>query len=290
MVCDSTNADRRGPSTSERDVANTLPAIFRETPGMVVLTCFATNVARIASFARAAAASGRQIGMAGRSLLKTEQAARECGLLDGVPEFLANSRHLKGLDPREIALICTGSQGETNAAIGRLASGDDFKLPAIRPGDAVIHSARAIPGNEEDINVIFSTLAARGAKIIRETYNGGPVHVTGHAVADEIEKMYGLIRPRFAIPVHGEASHLEAHEKIARAAGVRDIGIAAEGDVWRVSRRRIDKVATIKIDLLAALDRDNGNRLVPWDPITQTPVLTRKVKRNEDAEPRLKVA
>jgi ribonuclease J len=290
MVCDSTNADRRGPSTSERDVANTLPAIFRDTKGMVVLTCFATNVARIASFARAAAASGRQIGMAGRSLMNTEQAARECGLLDGVPEFLHDVRHLKGLDHREMALICTGSQGETNAAIGRLAAGDDFRLPAIQPGDAVIHSARAIPGNEDDINEILGTLAARGATIIRESYNGGPVHVTGHAVANELEAMYGYIRPRFAIPVHGEASHLAAHEKIARAAGVHDIGIASEGDVWRVSRRRIEKVATVKIDLLAALDRNGGNRMVPWDVESQTPVLSRKVKRIEQSEARLKVA
>lgn len=291
MVCDSTNADREGGPTSERDVANTLPAIFRDTKGMVVLTCFATNVARIASFARAATASGRQIAMSGRSLLKTEKAARECGLLDGVPEFLTDVRHLNGLDHREMALICTGSQGEINAAIGKLASGEDRRLPPIYPGDAVIHSARAIPENEDDIDEVLGILAARGADIIRGSYDGGPVHVTGHAVAQELEAMYGLIRPKFAIPVHGEEHHLAAHERIARAAGVRDVGIAAEGDVWRVSRRRIERVAKVRIDLLAALDRNGGNRLVPWDVETQRPILSKKIKRNEEASvPRLRVA
>jgi len=277
LLCDSTNSDRRGHLTSELDVANTLPAIFHDTKGMVVLTCFSTNVARIASFARAAAANGRQIAMSGRSLMKCEAAARECGLLDGVPEFLYDVRHLRGLDHREMALICTGSQGEANAAIGRLASGDDFRLPAIMPGDAVIHSARAIPGNEAAINEILALLELRGATVIRHDYKGGPVHVTGHAVADEIEILYGLLKPRFSIPLHGEAKHLEAHEDIARKAGVRDVGVATGGDVLRVSRRRLDLVARVRIEMLAALDRTGGSRIVPWDQVHNSPVLSDKV-------------
>lgn len=290
MVCDSTNADRRGGQTTERDVAKALDDICKDAPGMVVLTCFATNVARIASFARAATASGRQVAMSGRSLLRTEQIARQCGLLDGVPEFLHDVRHLRGLDHREMALICTGSQGEPNAAIGRLAAGNDWRLPPIQHGDVVVHSARAIPGNEEDINEILGVLAYRGASIIRETYKGNPVHVTGHAVANELEAMYGLIKPRFAIPVHGEASHLDAHGCIARGAGARDVGIAAEGDVWRISRRRIERVATVQINLLAALNQNGGQRLVPWDPVREEPVFPRKPRRNTEVTPQFKVA
>jgi len=268
MVCDSTNADRYGEITSEAMVAEGMREVFAKSKGMTVVTCFATNVARLASVARAAAATGRKIAVAGRSLIRTEQAARECGLLDGVPEFLHDVSHLKGLDRREMALICTGSQGEGNAALARLASGEDNRLPAIRPGDVVVHSARVIPGNEADVELIFDGLRARGATILQEEFNGKPLHVSGHAKANELETMYSMIRPRFAIPVHGEREHLEAHERIAKASRVREVELAAEGDVLRVSRRRVQKVAHVKIDLLCALSVARGVRLATWNPVT----------------------
>jgi len=272
MVCDSTNADRYGEITSEAMVAQGMREVFAKSKGMTVVTCFASNVARLASVARAAAATGRKVAVAGRSLIRTEEAARECGLLDGVPEFLHDVSHLKGLDRRQMALICTGSQGEGNAALARLASGNDTRLPNVKPGDVVVHSARVIPGNEVEVEEIFAALEARGVKVLREEFNGFPLHVSGHAKANEIETMYSMIRPRFAIPVHGEKEHLEAHERIAKASRVREVELAAEGDVLRVSRRRIQKVASVKIDLLCALSTHRGVRLAMWDAAKQEAV------------------
>jgi len=293
MVCDSTNADRDGSITSESDVARGMQAVFAASRGMTVVTCFSTNVARIASVARAAAATGRKVALSGRSLIRAEQAARETGLLDGVPEFLHDVRHLQGLDRREMALLCTGSQGEANAALGRLASGDDWRLPPLQSGDVVVHSARIIPGNETDVTEIFSMLEARGARVLREEFEGMPLHVTGHATAGEVAAMYALVRPRFAIPVHGEKNHLDAHAAIARDAGVRDVVIAGEGDVFRVSRRKVERIASVKIDLLAALSREHGPRFVPWNQDEQRPVLPEETKstvRRGEHTPALKVA
>lgn len=280
MVCDSTNADRRGEITSEAMVAESLREVFVSAKGMAVVSCFATNVARLASVARAAAATGRKVAIAGRSMIRAEQVARECGLLAGVPEFIHDVRHLRGLDRREMALICTGSQGEGNAALARLASGDDGRLPEIGEGDVVVHSARVIPGNEEDVETVLDGLRARGATVLQEEFNGKPLHVSGHAKANELETLYGIIRPRFAIPVHGERTHLEAHSEIARLAGVKDVAIPAEGDVLMVSRRRIQRVASVNVDLMCALTSASGVRLASWDPDKQEPVPLKEGNRH----------
>lgn len=265
MVCDSTNADRMGETTSERDVGVGMRRVFKQSSGMVVVACFSSNVARLASVARAAAETGREVALAGRSLINAEKAARECGLLAGVPTFLADPRHLKGLNRRQMVLLCTGAQGEGNAALSKLAAGDSWRLPKLHRGDTVVHSARVIPGNEQDVHELFDKLREQGVRVLQGDFKGSPLHVTGHAVANEIAEMYGMIRPRFAIPVHGERKHLDAHAAIAYKAGVQDLGVAGEGDVFSVNASGISKVASVKIDLVAELSGSERGRYVPWD-------------------------
>lgn len=266
MVCDSTNADRSGGTTSERDVGVGMRKVFKQSRGMVVVSCFSSNVARLAAVARAASETGREVALAGRSLMNTEKAARECGLLDGVPKFLSDVRHLQGLGRRQMVLLCTGAQGEANAALAKLATGDNWRLPKLHATDTVVHSARVIPGNEESIHEVFDKFREKGVRVLQGDFEGSPLHVTGHAVAEEIELMYGMIRPRFSIPVHGEQKHLDAHSAIACRAGVKDIAVSSEGDVWAVNAAGVKRVASVKIGLVAELSGSARGRFVPWDP------------------------
>lgn len=262
MVCDSTNAERPTGFSSEGDVARGFEKVFRESRGIVVVSCFSTNVARIASAMKAAAATGREVAITGRSLLRNEAIARQLGMLEHVPRPLARASHLRGLDRREMVLICTGAQGEANAALSRLSDGDDWRLPKIGAGDTVIHSARIIPGNEEDVHAVFDGLRARGARVLEREYKGLPLHVTGHATSGEIAEMYGLAKPRFAIPVHGEKAHLEAHAEIARAQGADPFVSSAEGAVLAVDRDGVRKIGQIKMAYCAELG--DGSRIA-WD-------------------------
>jgi len=266
MVCDSTNADRSGAETTERDVAVAMERVLRRTSGMVVVSCFSTNIARIASIATAANRTGRVAALAGRSLVNNEHAARKVGLLDGVPNFLASARHLRGLDKKEMVLVCTGSQGEGNAALARLAFDPGHALPQLGPGDAVVHSARVIPGNEEGLYAVLDAFRARGVDVLQGSFAGKPLHVTGHAVAEEIDRMYGYIKPRFAIPVHGESRHLELHAGIARRAGVADVAVGQEGAVWSVNAMGIELAASVPMRLVAELSGGQRGIFVPWNP------------------------
>lgn len=265
MVCDSTNADREGHPTSEADLEAGMTAVMKDTRGMVAVACFATNVARLATVVRAAAASGRKVAISGRSLIKTEGIARKLGLLKGVPPILAESFYLKGLDRRQMALICTGAQGEERAALSRLSVGDNWRLPKVEPGDAVIHSARVIPGNEDDVGRVFDRLREQGVTVHEGVYNDMPLHVTGHAVRGDLKRMYKYIRPEFAIPVHGTPAHLEAHAKLARSMGVKDVAVPVEGAVFRVTREGVVLSRKVDINLVAEMTVGKPGEFPDWD-------------------------
>lgn len=265
MICDSTNADRLGSVTSERDVATGMAKVFKTAPGLCVVSCFATNIARVASIGRAAAATGREVALAGRSLRRNEEIARELGLMEGVMPFLYEPSHLRGLDRREMVLICTGAQGEQNAALAKYAAGENWRLPEIHDTDTVVHSARVIPGNEHDLYSIFDTLRSKQVRILEKEYRGSPLHVTGHAVANEIAAMYDIVRPRFSIPVHGEVHHMEAHADIAMSSGVEQVFIPKEGTVFAINHQGIRQVAHLQIDLVAERSGVERGIFVPWD-------------------------
>jgi ribonuclease J len=285
MVCDSTNSQRPAKTTSEAEVYEGFKKVFKDSRGMVVVSCFATNVARVASAMRAAAATGREIAICGRSLIKNEKIARELGMLKGVPKPLAFSRHLKGLDRREMAIICTGAQGEANAALSKLSTGEDYRLPQIMPGDTIIHSARVIPGNEEDLFAVFDRLRALGANILDGDYKGHPLHVTGHATSGEIMEMYQMVKPRFAIPVHGNPSHLEAHAELATKSGVETVVTPREGGIYAVSRQGVRQVAQVTMRLQAELGDENRSK-IPWNEAKVRAAIEKiEAKQTENATP-----
>lgn len=265
MICDSTNADRQGGITSERDVATGMAKVFKNAPGLCVVSCFSTNIARVASIGRAAAATGRQVALSGHSLRRNEEIARSIGLMDGVMQFLKEPSHLKGLDRREMVLICTGAQGEQNASLAKYAAGENFRLPATHYTDTVVHSARVIPGNEHDLYSIFDTLRSKQVRVLEKEYRGSPLHVTGHAVGNEIAAMYEMVRPRFSIPVHGEDHHMAAHADIALTAGVEAVSVPQEGSVLAINQHGVKNVAYLKVDLVAARSGNERGVFVPWD-------------------------
>ena len=263
MLCDSTNSLRRSPPTSEADIYEGMKGVFLDTDGLVAVSCFASNIARVATVIRAASASGRKVAVSGLSLIRNVAIARKLGMLKGVPPILEDSKDLFKLPRREMALLCTGAQGEERASFSKLSIGETRYLPQMHEGDAVIHSARCIPGNEEDIGKVLDRFREKGVAVHQESYDGHPLHVTGHATAGEIERMYGFVRPRFAIPVHGTNEHMEAHARIAMAAGVEGVAIPHEGDLFRVTQSGIERVTTIPIRLVAELSV--GGRFVPWN-------------------------
>ncbi|MDB5543331.1 MAG: rnj [Hyphomicrobiales bacterium] len=227
LVCDSTNILREGQSPSETDVAKGLTELIKESTGRVVVTTFASNVARLRAVADAAAACGRTVVVVGRAMERTVAVARECGYLDGVPTFLS-AESFGYLDRSQIVILATGSQGESRAALARIAANEHPEVK-LAPGDRVIFSSRTIPGNEKGVGEILNGLITQGVQVL--TDRDGLVHVSGHPRRAEVQKMYDWVRPQIAIPAHGEAIHLSEHARFARAQGVEQVVPARNGDL-----------------------------------------------------------
>jgi ribonuclease J len=243
MVGDSTNAMVAGRTGSENIAKEGLSAAIAAAAGRVAITCFASNVARIDSICRAAKANGRAVAVVGRALNRAISAAREVGYLADLPDLVPEGD--VDLLPRDaVVIVCTGTQGEPRSAISRiaLASHETISLEA---GDTVIFSSRQIPGNENAISRVHDMLIRR--KIHLVTDEDAPVHVSGHPSRDEIVEMYGLVRPKIAIPVHGTARHLLAHAKLAESCQVAQTIIPDNGAMIRLNgtkARVIDNVHT----------------------------------------------
>ncbi|HET6223250.1 MAG TPA: ribonuclease J, partial [Dongiaceae bacterium] len=231
MICDSTNALVHGQSGSEGEVRESLQELVGRLPGRIAVACFASNVARVETIARVAAAHDRQVALVGRSLWRITEAARENGYLADIPPFI--TEHDIGYLPRDKALlICTGSQGEPRSALARIAR-DDHPTVSLEKGDTVIFSSRIIPGNERSIGELQNGLVRLGVEIITERDHF--VHVSGHPARDELLAMYQWVRPRIAIPVHGEARHLRAHARLAESGQVGQALVIENGDVVRLA-------------------------------------------------------
>jgi ribonuclease J len=254
MVCDSTNALVEGHSGSEAEVRRNLAAIIRPLKGRVAVTCFATNIARVESIARAAEAAGRQVALFGRSLRNAEAAARECGYLKGLAPFVAEEE--AGFLPDDsLLIICTGSQGEPRSALSKIAA-DTHPNIALGEGDTVIFSSRMIPGNERGILRVQDSLARRGCRVM--TADDHMVHVSGHPARDELKRLYELVKPRYAVPVHGEWRHLAEHAALAEELGAKPM-LVEDGDVLRLAPGRPDVVEGVPTGRFAV----DGDRLLP---------------------------
>jgi ribonuclease J len=257
MICDSTNALRPGSSGSEADLRRSLTELIGRYDARVAVGCFASNVARLETIAHAAAAHGREVALVGRSLWRIDKAARENGYLADLPSFLTEDE--AAYIPRDrIVMICTGSQGEPRSALARIAR-DDHPNVELEPGDVVIFSSRIIPGNEKSIGRLQNALARLGVEIVTELDHF--VHVSGHPARDELVRMYQMIRPQIAIPVHGEARHLMAHAQLAGECQVPQPLIIENGDMVRLVAAGATIVDEIPVGRLAS----DGKTLLPLD-------------------------
>ncbi len=227
LICDSTNIMREGTSPSETDVAKTLHELLHEAKGRVVVTTFASNIARIRAVAEAAMASGRSVVVAGRAMDRAIAVARECGYMDGIAEFLP-LEHYSMLPRQNIAIVATGSQGEPRAALARISE-DQHPVITLASGDKVIFSSRTIPGNEKPVGRIINGLVDQNIEVI--TDRTCLVHVSGHPRRAEVAQMYDWLRPKIAIPAHGEPMHLNEHMAFAKARGVETVLRARNGDL-----------------------------------------------------------
>jgi ribonuclease J len=231
VIGDSTNAVREGRSPSEREVAKTLAELIAGAPRRVAVTTFASNVARIQAVAEAARACDREVVLVGRAMERIVQVARETGYLQGVQEFRGTDVY-GYLPPDKVVALCTGSQGEQRAALARIAL-DEHPDVTLSKGDRVIFSSRTIPGNERAVGKVINGLVRQGIEIITDRTH--LVHVSGHPRRAELEDMYGWVRPRILVPVHGEALHMAEHAALGRKIGVPQTLTCSNGDVVKLA-------------------------------------------------------
>ena len=241
MVGDSTNAMVEGRTGSEADAEAGLRDVIAAAKGRVAVTCFSSNVARFQSIVRAAQASDRSVAVVGRAIKRAISAAQEVGYLRDLPDFV-REEDIDLLPRDNLVIICTGTQGEPRAAMAKIAAGVHESV-TLEQGDTVIYSSRQIPGNEPAIAKVQDALIRRRINLV--TDDDAPVHVSGHPSRDEMVEMYGLVKPRIAIPVHGTARHLVAHAELAETCQVRQTLLPDNGTVIRLAGKGGDSEAEI---------------------------------------------
>ncbi|MCR4869053.1 ribonuclease J [Lachnospiraceae bacterium C10] len=239
LMCDSTNAERPGFTQSESTVGVIFDDIFAEHKDTrIIIATFASNVDRVQQIINTAYKYGRKVVVEGRSMVNIINTATELGYLNIPENTLIPTDQLKNYPDERTVLITTGSQGESMAALSRMANGMHKKI-SIKPNDTIIFSSHPIPGNEKDVSRIINELYRKGANVIFQD-----VHVSGHACAEEIKLIYSLVKPKYSVPVHGEYKHLKAQERIARSLGydTDHIKILSSGDVLEFNSRGNAKV------------------------------------------------
>ena len=218
LLCDSTNVERPGYTRSERSVGTSFDALFRGCEERIIVTTFASNVDRIQQIIDVAARYGRKVAVTGRSMENAMKVSTELGYMN-IPEgTLMDLNQIKSLPKNRVCIITTGSQGETMSALTRMAFNTHRQVDLL-PGDRVIISASAIPGNENAIGNVINELYRRGVEVMNEREM--TLHVSGHACQEELKIVHALVRPKFFIPVHGEQRHLQLHAKLARQMGTK---------------------------------------------------------------------
>ncbi|WP_218352814.1 ribonuclease J [Alteromonas lipotrueiana] len=250
MVCDSTNANKPGFSVSERNCYDGLLATIRPQKGRVVVSCFGSNIARLISLARVAVKTNRYMALFGRSLLNMYSIAKK---MDVWPTDLSlvEPSHIGYLPPDEVLAVATGSQGEANAALGRIAR-DSHPHLSLDKGDIVIFSSITIPGNENAVASLLRQFEGKGIATLQSENSTLPIHASGHPCEEELTLMYQWVKPQIAIPVHGEPAHLNAHAQVAKATGVKKRQVGLNGDLYRLApapsiRRQVVKVGRIAL-------------------------------------------
>ena len=228
MICDSTNVFDEDPSGSENDVRKNLKEIFsHKKEGKIIITCFASNVARLDTILEVSNDFNRNCVLLGKSLLKIYESALENGYLDAHKNIL-KEKESQHIPDENLVLICTGSQGENGAALSRFINGEN-RYHKIKRHDTVMFSSRVIPGNEKKINELKAKIIKEEIQII--DHNNSKIHVSGHPSRKELKQMYEWINPRVLIPVHGEYQHLIEHKRFAEENGIPKSLIVENGDI-----------------------------------------------------------
>ena len=228
LMCDSTNAERTGFTMSERSVGHVFDNLFNEyKTNRIIIATFASNVDRVQQIINTAYRFGRKVAVEGRSMVNVITTAAELGYLRIPDQTLIEIDQVKNYPDEQVVLITTGSQGESMAALSRMAANIHKKI-TIKPNDTIIFSSNPIPGNEKAVSKVINELSMKGAKVIFQD-----VHVSGHACQEEIKLIYSLVRPKYAIPVHGEYRHLTAQKHVVEDLGIpkENIFILASGNV-----------------------------------------------------------
>ncbi len=259
LMCDSTNAERPGFTMSERSVGRTFDNIFSEhRNSRIIIATFASNVDRVQQIIDSAFKYGRKVVVEGRSMINIITTATDLGYLAIPEDTLIDVEHLKDYPDEQTVLITTGSQGESMAALSRMASGMHKKI-TIQPRDTIIFSSNPIPGNEKAVSNVINELFMKGADVIFQD-----AHVSGHACQEDIKLIYSLVRPKYAIPVHGEYKHLIAQKKIAEELGYEkeNIFILSSGDVLELDEESAKvtghvQVGNVMVDGLGVGDVGN---------------------------------
>lgn len=244
LMCDSTNAERHGFTPSERTVGKTFDILFSEhRDTRIIIATFASNVDRVQQIINSAYKFGRKVVVEGRSMVNIIETASNLGYLNIPDRTLIDVEQLKNYPNERTVIITTGSQGESMAALSRMA-GSIHKKISIVPGDTVIFSSNPIPGNEKAVTNVINELLMKGADVIFQD-----VHVSGHACQEEIKLLYTLLRPQYAIPVHGEYKHLKAQAKIANELGIdkENIFILHSGDVLEISAEQAQVTGKVPV-------------------------------------------
>ncbi|MBQ1801872.1 MAG: ribonuclease J [Lachnobacterium sp.] len=243
LLCDSTNAERPGFTMSERSVGKTLDNIFAEhKQNRIIIATFASNVDRVQQIINSAYKYGRKVAIEGRSMVTIISIASELGYLNLPENILIDAEQLRNYPDEKTVIITTGSQGESMAALSRMATGMHRKV-VIKPRDTIVFSSSPIPGNEKSISGIINELMLKGAEVIFQD-----VHVSGHACQEDIKLIYSLVNPKFAIPVHGEYRHLYAQANIASELGYDSdhIKILQTGDVLEIDDESAEVVGRVQ--------------------------------------------
>lgn len=242
LLCDSTNVERAGYTMSEKSVGKTFDNIFAEsTKSRIIVATFASNVDRVQQIINSASKYNRKVVVEGRSMVNIISTARELGYITIPDNMLIDIEQMKSYPDESIVLITTGSQGESMAALPRMAANIHKKI-SIKPGDTVIFSSTPIPGNEKAVSKVINDLAMKGAKVLFQD-----THVSGHACQEEIKLMYALTKPKYAVPVHGEYRHLLKHAEVAQSMGVpkENVFVLSSGDVLEFKEEKVGVVGKV---------------------------------------------
>ncbi|NLY56246.1 MAG: ribonuclease J [Firmicutes bacterium] len=246
LLSDSTNADRPGYTASEREVGKFLDEHFRAAKQRIIVATFSTNIHRVQQIVDMAYKYGRRIAIVGRSMVNVITVARDLGYLRIPKGIEIDLNDIDQVPHDKLVIICTGSQGEPMSALSRIANNDHRKI-SIVPGDLVIISAIAIPGNEKLVGRTVNHLFELGAKVVYESTPG--VHVSGHASQEELKLMLNLVRPKYFVPVHGESRHLYLHAGLAEAVGIprENIFVLKNGDILEIDAKSAQSVNKVQV-------------------------------------------